>query len=101
MSKSRSVGGSLREGWRDSDTGKLLDCERLVDWQFQISNLKLQIADLDTGVQLEEKRERSSRKFSREGLILGRWSGASYGAAEISGETKIFLRRDQNGLVWS
>src|SRR5262249_30096281 len=53
------------------------------------------------GVQLEEKREQSSRKFGREGLILPTEVRASDDAAGVSGERKLFLEGNQNGLLWA
>src|SRR3954462_6489143 len=100
MSKSRSVGGSLREGWRESDIGRTPKIkEPRTEEPRTKDGRKTPLRDTD--VQLEKKSEYSSRKFSRGGLILGRQSSASSGAAESSGGRNVFLARDQNGLVWS
>src|SRR5690348_4867262 len=98
MLKSRSVGGSLREGWRESDIGRT---PKIKEPRTEEPKTEGKRPLLDTDVQLEKKSEYSSRKFSRGGLILGRQSSASSGAAESSGGRNVFLARDQNGLVWS
>src|SRR5438270_8898952 len=90
MSKSRSVGGSLRETAEDSDMEGSPKKRKAESGKRKW-----------TGVQLEKKREQSSRKFRRRGLILWAGVGASDGAAENSGAGNLFFESNQNGLVWS